>query len=241
MYVLELGVSESNISFSGQSVSVGGRAWQAPWAVKQAVVIDGMAILLYDYMAGPKHYQFRNLEAFTVSGERLWTAEHPGTDTVDVYVEIMSTNPFVVWNFACFRCTIDLSTGRLIDAQFAKSEPKVLHMTIEDARKRLEEFLDYQKRSFFTVSEAYIRLCELAAVIEPKELLDAIPESLRRELALIGTRPLPRREDYSTIEGVTVRPGKMQSYLQNKRERENRQYQGLLRLHEYFTKHAGNA
>jgi len=113
-------MSESDISFSGQSVSVAGRTWQAPWPVKQAVVIGGWAILLYDYMAGPKHRQFRNLEAFSLSGEHGWTAEHPGSDTADAYVEILSTKPFVVWNFACFRCTIDPSSGRLIEAQFIK-------------------------------------------------------------------------------------------------------------------------
>jgi len=82
-------------------------------------------------------------------------------------------------------------------------------------------------------------LYELAAVIEPKELLDAIPQSLRRELVQIRTRPLPRREDYSTIEGLTVRPESMQSYLRDRQTREDRQYQGLSRLHEYFRKQEG--
>src|SRR4051812_23926420 len=113
-------MSERDISFSGQSVSVAGRTWQAPWPVKQAVVIDGRAVVLYDYMAGPKHRQFHNLEAFSLSGERVWTAEHPGSDTADAYVEILSISPFVVWNFAGFRCTIDPSSGRLVEAQFTK-------------------------------------------------------------------------------------------------------------------------
>jgi hypothetical protein len=113
-------MSNSDVSFSGQSVSVAGKTWQAPWPVVQAVVIDGRVILLYDYMAGPKHRQFQNLEAFSFSGERLWTAEHPTSETADAYVEILSTSPFLVWDFACYRCTIDLSTGRLIAAQFTK-------------------------------------------------------------------------------------------------------------------------
>src|SRR4051812_27459134 len=88
-------MSQTKISFSGQSVTVGERTWQAPWPVKQALVIDDRVVLLYDYTAGPKHRQFRNLEAFTGAGERLWTAEHPGSDSADTYVEIMSTTPFV--------------------------------------------------------------------------------------------------------------------------------------------------
>jgi hypothetical protein len=110
-------------------------------------------------------------------------------------------------------------------------------MTTEDAKQRLEEFLAYQKRGIFTSSEAYIRLCELAAFIDPKDLLDTIPESLRQELALIGTRPLPRREDYFTIEGVTVRPERLAAYQLDKQAREDRQYEGLSKLHAYFTRH----
>ena len=113
-------MSNSDVSFSGQSVSVAGHTWLAPWPVTQAVVVDGRVILLYDYMAGPRHRQFQNLEAFSFSGERLWTAEHPTSQTADAYVEILSTSPFLVWDFACYRCTIDPSTGRLISAQFTK-------------------------------------------------------------------------------------------------------------------------
>jgi hypothetical protein len=75
--------------------------------VKQAVVIDGRAILLYDYRAGPGNCQFRNLEAFSLRGEHLWTAENPGSGPTDVYLEILSASPFVVWNGACSRCTIN--------------------------------------------------------------------------------------------------------------------------------------
>jgi hypothetical protein len=110
----------NNISFSGQIVSVAGRTWQAPWPVKQAILIDDKVVLLYDYMTGPEHRQFRNLEGFNLSGEHLWTAQHPSSETADVYVEILSSLPLVVWNFACFRCTIAPSTGHLIEATFTK-------------------------------------------------------------------------------------------------------------------------
>jgi hypothetical protein len=113
-------MSNSDITFSGQTVSVAGQTWQAPWPVTQAAVIDGRVILIYDYMAGPRHRQFQNLEAFSFSGQRLWTAEHPTSQTADAYVEILSTSPFVVWDFACYRCELDSSNGRLIKAEFTK-------------------------------------------------------------------------------------------------------------------------
>jgi hypothetical protein len=113
-------MSDSDVSFSGQTVSVAGHTWQAPWPVRQAAVIDGRVLLIYDYMAGPRHRQFQNLEAFSFSGQRLWTAEHPTSETGDVYVEFVSTSPLVVWDFACYRCVIDPSSGRLIESQFTK-------------------------------------------------------------------------------------------------------------------------
>jgi hypothetical protein len=113
-------MSDFSISFSGKTVSVGGQTWQAPWPVKQAVVIGDRVILLYDHMAGPPHHQFRNLEGFSLFGQHVWTAEHPSSETADVYIEIMSTDPLLVWNFACYRCAINPSNGRLIEARFTK-------------------------------------------------------------------------------------------------------------------------
>ena len=53
-------------------------------------------------------------------GGKLWTAEHPGTGAADAYVEFMSEDPLIIWNFACFRCTIDPVSGKLLEAQFTK-------------------------------------------------------------------------------------------------------------------------
>ena len=113
-------MTDSEVSISGQTVSVAGHVWQAPWPIRQGVIIDDRVILLYDYMAGPKDRQFRNLEAFSFSGKRLWTAEHPTSDIADVYVEFISINPLTVWDFACYRCIIDPSNGRLTESHFTK-------------------------------------------------------------------------------------------------------------------------
>ncbi|HWY52295.1 MAG TPA: hypothetical protein VNW72_12515 [Chthoniobacterales bacterium] len=113
-------MSDSDISFSGRTVSVAGKTWQAPWPVTQAAVIDDRVILLYDYMAGPRDRQFQNLEAFNSSGQHLWTAQHPTAEKPDTYVKILSTSPFLAWNFACYKCTIDVSSGRLVKALFTK-------------------------------------------------------------------------------------------------------------------------
>jgi hypothetical protein len=113
-------VSDHTVTFSGHTVTVGSQTWDAPWPVRQAATVGDRVVLLYDYMAAPTDRQFRNLEAFTVSGERLWTAEHPTSEPADCYVEILATDPLIIWDFAGYRCTIDPSNGRLIDAEFTK-------------------------------------------------------------------------------------------------------------------------
>ena len=113
-------LSDTAVDFSGHTVSVAGHTWRAPWPVKQAAVLGERVVLLYDYMAAPQGRQFRNLQAFTFGGEPLWTAEHPTSEAVDAYVEILSTDPLIIWDFAGYRCTIDPSNGRLVDAEFAK-------------------------------------------------------------------------------------------------------------------------
>jgi hypothetical protein len=60
-------MSEPTVSFSGRTITVAGKTWQAPWPITQAAVIDDRVILLYDYMAGPGDRQFQNLEAFSFS------------------------------------------------------------------------------------------------------------------------------------------------------------------------------
>jgi|HubBroStandDraft_6_1064221.scaffolds.fasta_scaffold282167_1 hypothetical protein len=107
-------------TFSGNRVTVGDRSWTVPHPVAHARRIGDRVVVVYDYMSGPKHSAFHNVEAFDDEGQKLWTAEHPGTGATDAYVEFMSEDPLILWNFACFRCTIDPTTGKLLNAEFTK-------------------------------------------------------------------------------------------------------------------------
>jgi hypothetical protein len=108
------------VSFSGSEVIVAGRTWRVPYPVAQAVLVGERVVVLYDYKAGPRHKQFQNLEAFTFDGVRLWTAEHPTSTTADAYVRITSVSPLRVSSFASFDCTLDVESGRLLEAAFKK-------------------------------------------------------------------------------------------------------------------------
>jgi len=105
--------------------------------------------------------------------------------------------------------------------------------TNDDPQVRLKRFLEYYERGVFGVNEACIWLYDIAASIEPKELLEAIPEKLQKQLESDATGELMSREDYFIIEGATVTD--IESYSRNKKVREDRQYQGLVRLHKYFS------
>jgi len=108
------------VTFFGSEVTVAGRTWRVPFPIVQALLAGERVLVLYDYMAGPRHRQFQNLEAFTLDGVRLWTAEHPTSTTPDAYVSIKSVSPLRVSNFASYDCTLDIETGRLLQSAFTK-------------------------------------------------------------------------------------------------------------------------
>jgi hypothetical protein len=108
------------VTFSGSEVTVAGSTWRVPYPVAQAVLVGDRVLVLYDYMAGPRHRQFQNLEAFTLDGVRLWTAEHPTSTTADAYVSITSVSPLRVSSIASYDCTLDEQSGRLLQSEFTK-------------------------------------------------------------------------------------------------------------------------
>src|SRR5262245_38489414 len=109
-----------SVTFSVSEVTVAGRTWRVPHPVAQAVLAGDRVLVLYDYMAGPRHRQFQNLEAFNLDGVRLWTAEHPTSTTADAYVTIKCVSPLRVSSFAGYDCKLDVESGRLLESTFTK-------------------------------------------------------------------------------------------------------------------------
>ena len=109
-----------SLIFSGNRITVGDRSWTVPHAVRDARRIADQIVVIYDYMSGTKDAAFHNVEAFDAAGRNLWTAENPGLGATDAYVEFMSEDPLIIWNFACFQCTIDPRTGKLLRAVLTK-------------------------------------------------------------------------------------------------------------------------
>lgn len=97
-----------------------GRSWDVAYPIRDCRWIEGRVCVIYDYMAGPKGTAFRNLEAFDPRGHKLWTAENPTSDPADAYVEFQDGPAITAWNFACYSCRIDPTSGRMLQATFTK-------------------------------------------------------------------------------------------------------------------------
>ncbi len=90
------------------------------YPVLEARQIDGLVVVLYDYMAFPREGPSRNLFAYNPDGTQRWRAEDIGQGRVDGYTNIMSEQPLIVGNFSSFTCTIDLRTGQVLAKEFTK-------------------------------------------------------------------------------------------------------------------------
>ena len=108
------------ISFDGKTLDIGAKTFELEYPIHDAFVSKDRIIVLFDHMAQREAGQFNNLVAINRDGDRIWVAEHPTTTTSDVYIEIVEKDPLIVWNFAGYRCTIDVDDGKLIEARFTK-------------------------------------------------------------------------------------------------------------------------
>lgn len=113
-------MESGDVHFSGTEVTIGNAKWSVPYSILQATRIGDRVLVLYDWMTGPSHRQFQNLEAYTLEGVRLWTAEHPTNATADAYVKIVSASPLRVFSFAGYECLLDIKNGKILHAEFTR-------------------------------------------------------------------------------------------------------------------------
>ncbi|MBI1762871.1 MAG: hypothetical protein HYR56_15685 [Acidobacteria bacterium] len=108
------------VSFEGNQVSVGARKWNAPYLLEYCAQVDDKILVIYEHSPSRTWGQFHNLEAFDLTGHKLWTAEHPTNETADSYVQFLALDPLTVLNFAGFIYQIDLATGKILTREFTK-------------------------------------------------------------------------------------------------------------------------
>ena len=109
------------LQYSGRRLSIGDTTFDTEYPIQEATLLTDKIIVLHNPYTGPTSYgQFRNLIAYDLHGQKVWTAEHPGNDSNDVYMKIVKSNPLTVHNFAGFECVIDSATGKIIKKIFTK-------------------------------------------------------------------------------------------------------------------------
>lgn len=113
-------MSEVAVAFEGNQISVGDQKWNTPYSIEDCVLVGDKIVVIYEHSAGKTWGQFCNLEAFSLAGHKLWTAEHPTNETADSYVRILAPNPLIVLNFAGFVCQLDVATGKILKEEFTK-------------------------------------------------------------------------------------------------------------------------
>ena len=97
-----------------------GEYWNLGRHILDACLVDGIVIVIFDYMSYPREKQARNMVAYDLQKRELWTAEHPTNEVADTYVNFLSFAPLRACNFRSFDCTINPQTGRIIETNFTK-------------------------------------------------------------------------------------------------------------------------
>jgi hypothetical protein len=108
-----------SLEFSDNKLNIDDKSFELQYNIEEARILDEKATVIYKFdELAPKNRQFNNCQAFDSDGTLLWTAEHPTNTSADFYINFMKDNK--LWNFGCFICAIDFSTGKLLNAQFTK-------------------------------------------------------------------------------------------------------------------------
>ena len=108
------------LEFRDNSVALAGGSLDVGYPVMDARDIDGLVVVLCNWMAFPQDGPARNLFAYDQDGKLLWRAGDIGWGTTDAWTGITSEDPLVAFNFACFSCTIDPASGKVLDQRFTK-------------------------------------------------------------------------------------------------------------------------
>ena len=116
---------EQKLHYDGCQVTVDGNTWSTEKPVVDAMVKNGVVLLILDYTQYPDNKVACNLEGYTFKGERLWVAENPTDTPNEAYVEFLAEqdsmeNTVEVSDLAGFRCDIDINTGTLVNVVYSE-------------------------------------------------------------------------------------------------------------------------
>jgi len=110
-----------NISFSNNKVVIDGTDVPLQYEVMDAFELKGKVVVLFDPDSFiPKFGQFKNLIAIDFSGNLLWEAQLPTTESGDCYYKLVSREPLKALSFKSYSCEINVSDGSVTSKDFTK-------------------------------------------------------------------------------------------------------------------------
>lgn len=114
-------MTNHDIQYGDCCLTVDGAQMTLPFAIADAFISNGIIVVLYKPDAKPETAgQFRNLEAYSMEGSRLWQAELPTSSSFNAYYRIESREPLVADSLDSYSCQIDLNSGRIVSKEFYK-------------------------------------------------------------------------------------------------------------------------
>ena len=113
------------IEFCGNTITIDGQSIELQNSILEALEVDNNIVVILDYMEFPKNKPAQNLVCVNRLGQVLWVAESPTVQNTNAYTNFMGSADSVqgvieVNNFAGYSCSICLSTGKLVSAEFTK-------------------------------------------------------------------------------------------------------------------------
>jgi hypothetical protein len=114
------------LHYQGCDVNVDGNNWTTEKPVIDGVIKNDFVLLIFDYQQYPDNKVARNLEGYSIDGERLWIAENPVDTPNEAYAEFIvadnesTGNIIEVGDLAGFHCSIDINNGKLVNVVFTK-------------------------------------------------------------------------------------------------------------------------
>jgi hypothetical protein len=112
---------ESSISFVGTRLNVGNISWEVAHPILQAFMIEKKVIVLYDPDSYRESFgQFPNLVAFSLDGQRIWTAELPTHESGDCYYRAYLNDGLMADSWKSFSCKLDEFSGKIVSKTFYK-------------------------------------------------------------------------------------------------------------------------
>lgn len=109
-----------SVGFDGRVLRIDGLEVELEHPIAEAFILGDLVIVRFPYDAAPRSYgAFDNLLAMNSRGERAWVAELTESGT-DSYVAISSRDPLVAHSWSCFRCTLDVASGKILQKVFTK-------------------------------------------------------------------------------------------------------------------------